>query len=87
MASGKNKLRFMYEYLLTKLYQKSFGEDYVLNINRDLLNPQQKKVLVIYIPKDFKIDFSSGIYHPNYTWLPDDFCLLIKKEVMQLILC
>lgn len=79
MAFGKNKLRFIYEYFLTKLYQKNFGEDYVLNINRDLLNPHQKKALVIYITKDFKIDFDSEIYHPNLTHSLQMISVLIKK--------
>lgn len=40
--------------------------DYILNINQDLLNPTQKRVLLCYINHALRIDFDhASIYHPN----------------------
>lgn len=79
MAFGINKLHFIYYHIVSKLHDKLFGEDYVLNINKDLNNPNQKKVLLIYITKIFKTDFNSEIRHPNLLHSIQMLAVLIKK--------
>lgn len=79
MVFGINKVRFVYEQILDKLHKRAFGEDYILNINRNLLNPGQKKVLFIYITKIAKTDFNSAVYHPNLM-----HCLQMLNSLIQM---
>lgn len=79
MAFGINKLDFIYRYIVSKLYNRINGEEYLLNINRDLLNPKQKRVLLIYITNIFKTDYSTEIRHPNLLHGLQMLSVLINK--------
>ena len=79
MAFGISKINFIFHHGVSKLHDILFGEDYVLNINKNLNNPDQKKVLLIYITKVFKTNFSSEIRHPNLLHSIQMLSVLIQK--------
>lgn len=50
---------------MIKNYMRKYWPSYILNINEDVLNPSQKRVLLCYISLSLKMDLRETVYHPN----------------------
>lgn len=65
MVYGINKLKSIFYGVIRKLYENEYGGKFVLNINRNFLNPQQKKILLCYSVEMFNLTFESTVFHAN----------------------
>lgn len=65
MAFGINKLKSRFSYIVKYLYEKQFGSYSILNLNRNLLDKNQKKILLCYTIREFQMNVSNNISHAN----------------------
>lgn len=65
MVFGINKIKDIFRYIVKFLYEKQFGLYSLLNLNRDLLNKEQKKILLCYTVRPFQMKVDHKIYHAN----------------------
>ena len=66
----KNKIKEIY---------KHRHPEYILNINQDLTNKEQKRVLLCYIKDSFRINFDkNAIFHPNLSRCVQMVTTLVK---------